>query len=311
MQEITPEIKTQIQLKDYTSWLIGGPADFFCLPTTIEELAGAITFARNKNIPVTVLGGGTNVLVSDKGIRGLTICLRRFSKLEFKEENGFLKIVALSGTGKSDLLKVFLKHQLAPALFMAGLPGDVGGGVVMNAGVAENFVPREFGELVEWVEVLDTSAPSLALKRLEGKDIQWHYRHSDGWQPGIVVRVGLTWKSDKDPDVLVKVREANRTRLSKQPLDMPSCGSVFVNPTGHKAAQLVDSCGLKGTRFGDAQVSTKHANFIVNLGQATADDTLKVIRFVQKKVSEEKGVQLRTEVKFLGEWEQKDLSPTY
>lgn len=297
------KVLENISLASYTSWLVGGLADYLVLPESEEELNQAVLWAKEKKLPITILGGGSNVLVSDKGIRGLTICLRRFSGLTHSEKEGRLVITALSGTGKSDLLKVFLKYKLPPALFLAGLPGDVGGGIVMNAGVAENFLPREFHELVDSFDVLDLNSSKLENKHYKKSDIHWSYRHSMGWQPGIIVKAQLSWLlSDVDSQILDKVKEANKTRLAKQPLDLPSCGSVFINPEGYKAAQLIDQSGLKGFSIGAAMVSPKHANFIVNVGQAKALDIWNLILHVQKVVIEKKGVKLQTEVVRLGEW---------
>lgn len=296
------EIRENIQLGSWTSWQIGGGADFFCTPKTIEELREAQLWAQQNQKVVTILGGGSNVLISDAGIRGLTICLKYLAKthvevLKNTEERFFVR--ALSGTSKSELLKIFLKARLAPALFLAGLPGDVGGGIVMNAGVAEAFEPREFVEMIDWVDVLK---PDGQIQRYEKADLQWSYRHCHGWQPGIIVEAGMSWKNEPDPQVIDKVKEANKVRLSKQPLDMPSCGSVFQNPEGAKAAQLIDRCGLKGLRQGEAQVSLKHANFIVNLGNAKAMDTWNLILQIQEKVHAMTGISLKTEVVRLGEW---------
>lgn len=293
------QIESNVELSRYTSWLMGGSADFFCLPTTLDEVKEAQEWAQQKKLAMTILGGGSNVLVSDQGVRGLVCCLRRFSGTQVEEKAQKLHIQAKAGTAKSEILKIFLKHKLPPALFLAGLPGDVGGGVVMNAGVAEAFVPREFGEIVEWIEVLK---PDGSLKKYAHDEITWNYRHSLGWQPGILVNVGLVVPAVEDSEVLEKVKQANRIRLSKQPLDMPSCGSVFRNPPGHKAAQLIDFCGLKGFRVGDAQVSLKHANFIVNLGNAKACDTWQVITIVKGEVFKKTKVELQTEVIRLGQW---------
>lgn len=288
-----------VPLADYTSWTVGGAADWFCLPQSQEDVEAALRFAFEKKIPWTVLSGGTNVLVPDEGLRGLVICLRRFSGLQSWDEAGRLMIEAKAGTGKSELLKLFLKRKLAPALFLAGLPGDVGGGVVMNAGVSEGLNPREFCEIVSWVDVLRMEGDELVRRRFPKDEIQWTYRHSQGWQPGIILNVGLSWILEEDSDILSKVKEANRTRLSKQPLELPSCGSVFVNPPGHKAARLIDGCGLKGFTIGGAQVSMKHANFIVNIGGATARDIRELIAHVQFVVQSQTGVALKTEVVFL------------
>ncbi|MFN3455538.1 MAG: UDP-N-acetylmuramate dehydrogenase [Pseudobdellovibrio sp.] len=293
------KILNNVKLSDYTSWLVGGEAEYFCLPETLEDLQEALYYAKEKKLPITVFGGGSNILISDQGISGLTICLRRFSKITTNIDGNRLIIEATSGVAKSELLKIFLKNKLAPALFLAGLPGDVGGGVVMNAGVAEMFKPREFMELVDWIDVLTVDGD---MRRLQKADLKISYRHTDGWQPHIVVNVGMSWSMEQDETILTQVREANKTRLTKQPLDMPSCGSVFKNPEGYKAAQLIDQCGLKGFRIGDAQVSLKHANFIVNLDQAKASDVWSVITHVQRTVENLKGVKLVTEVVRLGNW---------
>lgn len=294
------KILENVNLAKYTSWLIGGNADYFSEPTNLDELKQVYEYAMNKNWPITLLSGGSNVLISDDGIRGLTICLHKFSNIRHEIINDRLHIQCLAGTAKSELLKLFLKFKLAPALFLAGIPGDVGGGVVMNAGVAESFQPREFMEMVDWIDVLK---PDRTVQRYQSSDLKSTYRHCDGWQPGIITEVGISWPLEADNDVLVKVREANKIRLSKQPLDKPSCGSVFRNPDGHKAAQLIDQCGLKGYAEGEAQVSLKHANFIVNLGSATAFQTWNVIQHVKKTVYTMKQVELHTEVVRLGHWE--------
>lgn len=291
------EIKQHVPLASLTSWLVGGPAEYLCFPKNLDEVREAQQWAQQKNLPVTILGGGSNVLISDKGISGLVIALKNLTGAATREKNGRLEVEAWAGTGKSELLKIFLKQKLAPALFLAGLPGDIGGGIVMNAGVAESFKPREFVEITDWIEVL---RPDGSLQRMAKNELHWTYRHSSGWQPGVIVRVGLSWLLEPDASILEQVKQANKIRLSKQPLDMPSCGSVFVNPEGHKAAQLIDSCGLKGFSVGDAQVSVKHANFIVNKGEAKASDILQVIEHVQKTVLQQKNVRLQTEVVRLG-----------
>lgn len=293
------EIQTQVALAPFTSWLIGGPADHFCRPKNIDELREAQAWARTKNVPLTVLSGGSNVLISDEGVRGLVVCLKDFTGTETQLSEGLFRLTVKSGTRKSELLKIFLKEKLAPALFLAGIPGDAGGGVVMNAGVAEAMVPREFTEITEWIEVLK---PDGSLQTYQHDELRWSYRHSSGWEPGIITRVGLRWPHQPDPSILEQVRQANKVRLSKQPLDMPSCGSVFVNPPGLKAAQLIDSSGLKGYTVGEAQVSMKHANFVVNLGAAKAQDIWSVIQHVKATVKSQKSVDLQTEVVRMGDW---------
>lgn len=301
MNVLVPDlIQKNISLASFTSWQVGGPAQYFCLPKTIDQVQQAQAWAQSQKLSVTVLGGGSNVLISDQGVAGLVICLKYLSAVvDSVTVDDRLRLSVLAGTGKSELLKIFLKQKLSPALFLAGIPGDVGGGVVMNAGVGEAMTPREFVEITDWIDVL---RPDGHIERLQNNQLQWSYRHMHGWQPGIIVQVGLSWPLHIDEKILDKVRDANRVRLSKQPLDMPSCGSVFVNPQGHKAAQLIESCGLKGRQCGEAQVSLKHANFIVNLGNAKATDIWQLILDVQQTVKSKTGVELKTEVVQLGNW---------
>ena len=298
-----PLIQKGVTLAPYTSWVIGGRAEYLSLPQTTEELSQLLKYAQSEKLPVTLLGGGSNVLISDEGIPGLVICLRKLTGYQtLQSEDNRFHIYAMAGTAKSELLKLFLKMQLAPSLFLAGIPGDVGGGVVMNAGVGEMITPREFVEIVDWVDVMDLSGENI--RRLRKSELTWSYRHCHGWEPGIIVQVGMSWPIEKNNDLLMKVKAANQVRLTKQPLHLPSCGSVFVNPPGHKAGQLIDQAGLRGYQIGEAQVSEKHANFIVNLGKAKAMDVHLLIEHVKSEVFRKSGIQLNTEVRYLGAWPQ-------
>lgn len=295
------EIKKQYSLKSLNSWKVGGEAEYFCAPRNLAECKEAQAFAAKEQIPLHYLGLGSNVLISDRGVKGLVVHSRRLTGIESKIEvqKHRLELTCWAGSFKTEALREFLQHGLSPALMLAGIPGDIGGGVVMNAGVSENYQPREFREIVDFVEVLRDGQ----LHRFENSDLQWSYRHCDGWQPGMIVRVGLSWSlNDRDDNLREKVREARLRRSSRQPLELPSCGSVFVNPLPHHAGQLIESCGLKGYRRGDAQVSEKHANFIVNLGSATATQTHEVIEHVKEQVWQKHQVRLHTEVRYLGEW---------
>jgi UDP-N-acetylmuramate dehydrogenase len=291
-------IELAVPLAPLTSWQVGGVADYLASPKTIEELKSVLAWARAQTLEVSILSGGTNVLVSDLGVRGLVVSLRKLASLIAVEVGDRIEITALAGTSKSELLKTLLKYKLEPALFLAGLPGDIGGGVAMNAGVGEQIVPREFVELTDWIEVLRDGQ----LVRFAKSELQWSYRHCEGWRPGVIVRVGLSWKAAPAADLLARVKTANQVRLSKQPLDLPSCGSVFVNPQGSSSGRLIEAAGLKGYTIGGAQVSIKHANFIVNIGGATAADIHSVIEHVRSTVQAHAGVALKTEVVYLGEW---------
>ncbi len=294
------EIGQNVSLKDFAWWKIGGLADYFCMPKTVEQVREAVEFAAVKGLKITILGGGTNVLISDQGIEGLVICMKALSGVSIEEADGFVRVEAMAGTPKSELVKIFLKRKLAPALFLCGLPGDVGGGVVMNAGVAEMIAPREFVEITEWVEFLDLTSGKV--KRASKEELKWTYRHSSGWEPGIIVRAGIVWPLTPDLEIPRRVTDATKVRRTKQPLELPSCGSTFKNPEGGKAGALIEKAGLKGHQVGGAQVSPKHANFIVNTGGATAKDVDTIIHTVRNEVKKQFGFDLETEVRYLGRW---------
>ncbi len=294
------DIRENVMLKDFAWWKIGGPAEFFCLPNSVEHVQEAVEFAKVRGLAITVLGGGTNVLISDKGISGLVICMKQLTGTKISEDEGMIRVEALAGTAKSELTKIFLKRKLAPALFLCGLPGDVGGGIVMNAGVAEMIEPREFVEITGWVDVL--SLPQNQIRRLNRDQLQWRYRHSAGWEPGIIVRAQIVWPLKPDETIPRKVTEATKVRRGKQPLELPSCGSTFKNPSKSSAGALIEQAGLKGYTIGGAQVSPKHANFIVNTGGATASDVDSIIRHVRGEVKRQFQVDLETEVRYLGHW---------
>ncbi len=297
-------IQENKSLKPLNWWKVGGEARFFGAPVDATQLHQAWVWAVDQNLPVHVISGGSNVLVKDGVIEGLTLSLHDMKGILETEEtaDGFLRVVCLAGTPKSELAKIFLQKRLAPAVFLTGIPGDVGGGVVMNAGVGEARIPREFCEIVDWIEVLHPSTTAPEILRLSKDQIHWEYRHSSGWQPGIITKVAVRWPLQPDMGVMNEVREATKKRVSTQPLNQPSCGSVFRNPPGQKSAKLIQDCGLKGFRVGGAQVSEKHANFIVNDGQALAEDVRQVILHVRKTVQEKTGIQLQTEVIPFGGW---------
>ena len=230
--------------------------------------------------------------------------LKNLNEVENVDDEGdIIYLCALAGTPKSEIAKVFLQKKRAPAVFLTGIPGDVGGGVAMNAGVGEDRKPREFNEIIEWVEVMRLNDKGKAESHeLASENIEWHYRGSKGWQPGVIVRVGLVWEGSEDASVMNEVREATKKRVATQPLNEASCGSVFRNPTGLKSAKLIEEAGLKGHKIGGASVSEKHANFFVNSDNATAEDIRQLILHVQTTIKEQKGVDLVPEVQFFGDW---------
>lgn len=289
-----------VSLSSRTFWKIGGEAEFFIEPENIEELREGYLKAQKQNLSTTVLGGGTNVLVSDRGISGLVISTRKLNHVSTDERENTLYIRAQAGVQKSELTKIYLRKKLDPALFLCGLPGDVGGGVVMNAGVSEMITPREFCEITHSIDVL---RPTGEIQTLLKEDLVWTYRKSEGWQEGIIVGAVFKWPLKENPNVMNLVREATRRRLERQPLHQPSCGSTFKNPSKNQSAgSLIERAGLKGFQIGQAQISHKHANFIVNLGGAKAMDVHHIIKHIQKTVFEKFSIELETEVRYLGLW---------
>lgn len=296
-------VEQKKSLRLYNSWKVGGEAEYFCLPESDEQVVEVLHWCRNNQISWTVLGGGSNVLISDKGISGMVICLRNFSGFSSYEDNGYFYVRCKAGTPKFTIMRVFMKARLSPALFLSGLPGDMGGGVVMNAGVSEERIPREFREIIDQITVVDTGENFGAPRTVNSNQIKWNYRHSEDWQPGIITEVVCKWPIEPDYQIPFKVKEANQLRLSKQPLDLPSGGSTFVNPPGGiSAGALIDQCGLKGFQIGGAQVSNKHANFIVNVENASAQDIAKIISHIKTTVKQKKSIDLETEIKWLGDW---------
>ncbi len=292
-------IQTNRSLKELNWWRVGGVAEYFAAPTTVEVLKQVLQWAQKHQLPLSILSGGSNVLVPDGVLRGLTLSIHELKGLLQTETGEMIRIRALAGTPKSELAKIFLQNRLPPAIFLMGIPGDLGAGVVMNAGIGEQRTPREFCEIVESIKVLRFQ--TLVEEVVQGRDIHWEYRHSSGWQPGLITEVTVVWPNQPDVNVPNEVRAQTKKRVATQPLDLPNCGSVFRNPPGHKAAQLIDSCGLKGFRIGGACVSNKHANFIVNDQGAQSSDIKAIIEHVRDEVLKQHGLELKTEVVFLGQ----------
>lgn len=296
-------IEKNKDLSPFTSWRVGGCADQYCAPQSLQQLKEIMEWAHQQNLPITLLGGGSNVLISDRGVDGLVVHTIDLNQLKILSDEDFLVLETEAGCLKSEALKVFLKYRLAPATFLAGLPGDMAGGVVMNAGVGHKVAPREFYEIVKSFTVFRINAEGKVEEHQYSTDqIQWNYRKSQNWQPGVIASVVVQWPNQPDDEVLKSVREGNKRRKTSQPLSSPSCGSVFKNPEGDHAGRLIEATGLKGFSIGDAQVSEKHANFIINKGAATATDIDKVIKHVQQTVEAQQGVKLTNEVVYLGRW---------
>ncbi len=285
------KIKTNEPLSRYTYTKTGGPADYLAFPTTRQELKDLLVRARKQKMPVTTLGNSSNLIIKDGGIRGLVIMLPQFNKIEVKQQ----QITAEAGAAIIAVTKAASKASLTGLEFAAGIPGSVGGAIFMNAGAYG-------GEIANVVSSIDEILPDGREVQISGSDLHFGYRHSVVQENhGIVVAATFNLETGQQPQIQNKMDELNALRRSKQPLEYPSCGSVFKRPQGHFTGPLIIKAGLQGKSIGGAQVSNKHAGFIINTGNATATDYLQLIQLIQKTVKEKFAVQLETEVRIIGE----------
>jgi UDP-N-acetylmuramate dehydrogenase len=288
-------LQQQVNLRDYTTWKVGGPAAWLAEPGDQQELRAQLNWGLEQGLSMRCIGAGSNLLVADEGLAGLTLCLRRLQGSRLDTGTGIVE--ARAGEPIPTLARKAARAGLAGLEWAVGIPGTVGGAVVMNAGAQGGCV----ADCLESVELLDPADPS-AVVELKAGELDYAYRHSrlqqERW---IVLAARFRLQSGQDPSEVSRRTSANlHSRTSSQPYQQPSCGSVFRNPEPHKAGQLIETLGLKGLRIGDALVSPIHANFIVNCGAASAADIAALIAQVQQRVLQAHGISLHTEVKRLG-----------
>ena len=279
-------------LSKHTTFKIGGPANYLVFPSSIDEISGVMIIAKQYDIPVSILGNGSNILVLDKGIKGLV--------LKFGSDMSYIKHTAAAvtigaGAMLADVCIYGAKYGLGGMEFAIGIPGSIGGAVFMNAGAYS-------GEMSQVVSAVTGVCADGSVKRFEISEIAFGYRHS-AFQDNncIICEVELNLIRQEKPTIEQKMYEYQVRRETKQPLEMPSAGSTFKRPPGHFAGTLIEQAGLKGLTVGGAQVSMKHAGFVVNAGGATAQDVLILIKEVQRRVYEHSGVMLQPEVRIVGE----------
>jgi UDP-N-acetylmuramate dehydrogenase len=298
LQRLFPRAKFNEPLKRYTAWKIGGPADALLEPTDAEELIEAVEMARGHGVPVTVLGGGTNVLVRDGGIRGLTIRLAKsLTGVQIKGRS----VSAEAGVLYPVLANTTAGSGLKGLEFATGIPGTVGGAVYMNAGAYGG----ETKDVLDWADVFQ-----------EGKVVRMHndvetllatslrlaYRRSvlQDHPDWVVLRAGYTLEPGNPGELKASIKEFRAQRMNGSP-NRPSCGSTFKRPPGDFPGRVIEAAGLKGTRVGQIEVSPVHANYLVNLGGGTAREALELIELVKEKVRERMGIDLEEEVRVVGE----------
>ncbi|MGB7572273.1 MAG: UDP-N-acetylmuramate dehydrogenase [Thermodesulfobacteriota bacterium] len=278
-------------MRQFTSIQVGGPADSLLFPKDVEELKKVVRYARRKKIPFLILGRGTNLVVRDKGVRGWVISLTQGMK-KIQMDGGVVE--AEAGLSLQRLVQFSNQKGLTGLEPFFGIPGTVGGGLAMNAGA--------------WGAELKDVLLSVTLMKEDGEiaerprsRLRFSYRGlaiSPSW---IILKGRFELKKGKKEEILERVRSYSEMRKKRQPLDYPSAGSIFKNPKEGPAGKWIEEAGLKGFRLGRAMVSERHANFIINLGKATAEEVIRLMEFIEKKIYEEKGISLEREVKVVGE----------
>ncbi|CEJ72301.1 UDP-N-acetylenolpyruvoylglucosamine reductase [[Clostridium] sordellii] len=279
-------------MKNHISFKVGGPADFLLKPKTEDEIKKLIEFLKNENIPYIVIGNGSNLLVKDGGIRGVVIKIAdNFNKFEIEDT----KVIAQSGALLSFMGKAILNKSLTGFEFAAGIPGTLGGAIAMNAGAYGG----EMKDIVKSVRLMDSKGNII---ELSNKEMEFEYRRSlISKSEYIVLSAIIELKEGNFDEIKGYMKELTKSRVTKQPLNLPSAGSTFKRPEGHFAAKLIEDSGLKGLTLGGARVSEKHSGFVVNIGDAKAKDIIELINVVKSTVYSKFGVMLEEEVKILGD----------
>ena len=300
MADLEPALlRGQVSLADYTTWRVGGPAEWLAEPTQLDQLNELMAWAQQHQLPWRVIGAGSNLLISDAGLPGLTICLRKLQGMTLDRDTGIVD--ALAGEPIPTLARRAAKAGLHGLEWAVGIPGTVGGAAVMNAG-AQGGCTAERLISVEVIAPSGNDGTSATVRTLTNAELDFAYRQSRLQDSNLmVISAHFQLEPGHDAAELSRVTSGNLShRTTTQPYQWPSCGSVFRNPEPHKAGQLIEALGLKGRSIGGAEVSPVHANFIVNNGKASATDILNLIALVQNEVRKNHGIDLHPEVKRLG-----------
>ena len=278
-------------MRQFTSIKVGGPADSLLFPKDVEELGKVVRFARRKDIPFMILGKGTNLVVKDRGLRGWVICLTQGLK-KFRQEGDMVE--AEAGLPLQRLVQFSLRKGLTGLEPFFGIPGTVGGGLVMNAGAWG----AELKDVLHSVTLMKENGEVTERSR---QRLKFSYRALDLPASWVILKGRFKLKEGEKEKILEKVRSYSEMRKKTQPLEYPSAGSVFKNPKEGPAGKWIEEAGLKGFRMGQAMISERHANFIINLGKATAQEVIDLMEMVERKIYEEKGIALEREVRVVGE----------
>jgi UDP-N-acetylmuramate dehydrogenase len=293
------EVREQEPLAAHTSFRIGGPADYVAFPADRRDLIALLAQVRERGLRFVILGGGTNLLVRDGGFRGVVISLARLAAIVTKREyrslgGSFAVVHAEAGAPLPKVLRHAVEQELGGLEFAAGIPGTVGGAVCMNAGTAQG----EMGDVIDAVTMLSPNGGLIVRNRDE---MGFGYRRANVPPGHVVLDAKIILRRVQRERIKAAVKELMAVRKERQPWGLPSAGSVFKNPLDEAAGKLIETAGLKGMTVGRAQVSEKHANFIVNLGGARAADVLKLMDIVQERVLAAHKIRLEPEIKIIGD----------
>lgn len=284
-------------LKKHSTFRIGGNADVLVAPQNLLQIQLLFAYIKENSIPYTVIGNGSNLLFSDDGFRGIVVKIgSEFSGIESTLTDNGMILNVKAGTLLSRLAAFACENSLTGLEFASGIPGSVGGAILMNAGAYDG----EISQVLVESTYFDIKKMSVGTKSYEMHDFS--YRHSSYEDDGLIILSGsFSLKNGNKDDILLKMKDLNSRRISKQPLEFPSAGSTFKRPAGLYAGKLIEDAGLKGFSIGGAQVSEKHCGFVINKGGATCSDVINVIKYVKSAVFDKFGVELETEVKIIEE----------
>lgn len=281
-------------MKKHTSFKIGGTADQFVKVTNEEELKEAIKYAKDKNLKITIIGNGSNLLVLDKGIRGLVIKID-IQKLEIERKEKYAKITVGSGYKTMALGIKLMNENLSGFEELSGIPGTIGGAIFMNAGA----YGKEIKDINISTKCMDYNGE---IVELSNQEQEFEYRSSVfNKKDYIILETKLRLEYGKKEEIKKKMDEYLSSRKEKQPIEYPSAGSTFKRQEGVITAKLIDECGLKGFQIGGAKVSEKHAGFVINSDNATAKDIIDLIKYIKEKVNEKYGIKIKEEIRIVGE----------
>ena len=298
MAELESELRKAIRgtivvgepLSRHTSFGIGGPADFWIEPSDLEDLISLMGFLKKERLRWILLGNGTNVLVSDGGFRGVVINLKNLCSLDVRGSS----IIAGAGASLQKTLDETVDYALGGFEFAAGIPGSIGGAVITNAGGRDG----EIGDVIENAVILNSR---MGLKSLPKEELEFSYRNCSLPPEAIVVEVKIGLRNGKKKNIEKKIAEILAYRRLTQPLNLPNAGCIFKNPRGQSAGELIASAGLAGARIGGAEISSQHANFVINRGEARTSDVIALTEMVEKKVFVNSGMRLEREIRVIGE----------